>query len=315
VLVERLGTYLAEAFFSIGSNGAFVYRTAASQNQKLIWCDRQGAILGTAGQPGRYKSLAISPDGARAVFSLSENMPLWDLWLLDIARGSRVRLTKGIGMAQDVVWSARGDRVFFGVTGPSPGLYTTAANGTGGADRIADDPSVPTSCSRDGLVLYTQSDVKTGNEIRLASLNGKRDGNSLPGTLMRGAGGQFSPDGRWIAYASGESGRSEVYVVSVTGAGEKRIVSLAGGLEPRWRDSNEIFYLAPDGGVMSAQVTSGADLQVAAPKLLFQAPARATVWDVTSDGKRFLFAVPAEPGAGVFSVSLGWRGEPLGASF
>jgi hypothetical protein len=145
-------------------------------------------------------------------------------------------------------------------------------------------------------------------------LDGKGDGDSLSGNLIRGTSGRFSPDRRWIAYASGESGRSEIYIAPATGQGEKRIVSVDGGLEPRWRDSQEIFYLTPEGNVMSASVSSGADLRVGTPRLLFRAPDRARLWDVTADGKRFLFAVPADPHADVFSVSLGWRGEALAAS-
>ena len=128
--------------------------------------------------------------------------------------------------------------------------------------------------------------------------------------------GQFSPNGRWVAYVSNESGQSEVYVREFAtdfssgsaSVGGSVLVSRGGGTAPRWRgDGREIFYLAPNGKMMAVAVGPGQEFHVGTPTPLFQTPSGAIVGDVTADGKRFLLIAPVGPSASVpFTVVLNW---------
>ena len=129
---------------------------------------------------------------------------------------------------------------------------------------------------------------------------------------------QFSPDGRWIAYASNETGSMEIYVSPFPSASGKWQVSRGGGLEPRWRqDGKELFYVSPDGKMMAVAVKTGASIEASSPVAMFQTHRRQPVatldvfsYDVSSDGQRFLIATKIEePGSAPLSVVLNWASE------
>jgi len=130
----------------------------------------------------------------------------------------------------------------------------------------------------------------------------------LAGTEANEGWGQFSPDGHWIAYTADESGRNEVYLRPFPNAGDKIQVSRGGGIAPRWRgDGKELFYMAPDGGLMGLELTTSPVLRAGEPKMLFTPPRNSGVWDVSKDGNRFLIAVPVEANAQEpVTVVLNW---------
>jgi Tol biopolymer transport system component len=184
----------------------------------------------------------------------------------------------------------------------------------------------PNDWSRDGrFLLYTQEDARTDPDLWISPLtaSGTLSGPPAPfaNTEFSESAGQFSPDTYWIAYASDESGRSEIYVQpfpTPPEGGSKVSISRDGGSQPRWRrDGKELFYLSFDGKLMAVDVTQGRVLKVGTPKPLFQAPATSIqnrtamngwAWDVTSDGKQFLFDA-VKTSSESLTVVLNWSAE------
>jgi Tol biopolymer transport system component len=165
------------------------------------------------------------------------------------------------------------------------------------------EPKEPTDWSRDGrFLLYTEQNPKTSYDLMALPLNGDRKPIPLVRTPFAETQGSFSPDTRWFAYVSNESGRPEVYVQPFMppGAGSspaagKSQISRDGGARPKWRaDGKEIFFRAPNGSPMAVDVSTSPAFQPGIPKQLFPLPANVGDWDVTSDGKRFLVAMPLQ---------------------
>jgi Tol biopolymer transport system component len=210
------------------------------------------------------------------------------------------------------------------------GIYQKAANGSGIEQVLigtTQDQTYPNDWSRDGrFVLYTKQDPKTKADIWVVTLasDGTSPGSAVPfaNSDFNEGQGQFSPDTRWIAYTSDESGRSEIYVQPFPqppGGGSKTQISRGGGQQPRWRrDGRELFYLSTDGKMMAMDVRPGPDFKAGVPKSLFELPGvRVQIdgdgfevfrWDVTPDGKRFLF-VTDTPSSDPITVVLNWKAE------
>jgi hypothetical protein len=315
-VADQVGSFLASGFFSASRNGTLVYCSRTLQDFLLTWTDRSGRVLGTVGETGRYNSLALSPNGLRAAVSrVQRQNPLaWDLWLLDLVRNTSIRFTFQPGEQMNYpVWSPEGGSIIYGEDhgGGRGNIYRKPTNSAADQQTMLESgiAVAPSSWSRDGrYLLYTQTITNTLDGIFVLSLNGEQKAKPLLEGPFNQSEAQFSPDGRWIAYTSDETGRNEVYVRPFSRPGEKQIVSLGGGSEPHWPDGNEILYVAPDGNVMSAEVSVGTAFRCGAPKVLFRAPHDFGRWDVTSDGKRFLFAVPAEQHSKTaFTVVLNWQ--------
>jgi len=244
--------------------------------------------------------------------------PYSDSWVEELARGVRMRLTNDPGTDHNfLVWSPDGNRILFGVNRGKArlGIYEKLSNGAGGEELLLpaeiSDPQIwPTSWSRDGkFLLYSRGDLfwftKTNTEIWVLPLAKESKPRPFVQTAVGADDGQFSPDGRWVAYTSRESGREEVYAVpfeaakvsstgpkSLTSPGGKWQISSSGGRRPRWRgDGKEIFYLGLDNQVMAAEVESrGNSIEARQAERLFGAAVAPAgePYDVTSDGKRFV---------------------------
>jgi Tol biopolymer transport system component len=315
-VAEPVGSYLAYGFFSISANGVLVYQTRA-QDFQLTWLDRQGNAIGRVLEPGPYTSLAVSADGMRAMVSRNdpiEGAPFWNLWLLDLSRGTSKRFTSAVGSNNYPVWSPDGSRIAFassrGGGTAALNLYQKLASGAKDEEVLlrSSETKIPTSWSRDGrFLLYTVADPKTRNDIWVLSMEGDHRRTRLLGTEFSESQGQFSPDSRWIAYTSDASGRNEVYVRAFPDAKEDFVVSKSGGSSPRWDDDGkELYYISSDGKVMAAEVAAGGLFQAGIPKPLFQASGVPPQWSVQAGGKRFLFAVPVEQTQAPFRVVLNW---------
>ena len=325
-VAERVGSFRDGAAFSVSANDVLVYRNADTDSQ-LTWFDRQGAVSGRASEPGGFRDVALSPGGARAVASRTNPLDTTkaDLWLFDFSRGSAAtRLTLGTGLAEFPVWSRDGKRVAFTFNHSS--LREALASGEGDAEELlrSDNSGAlwANSWSPDGRNLlyarYVESDL-TGGNIDLGVIP---SGDRKPVAFLRDARrfienqGQFSPDGRWVAYVSNESGQNEVYVREfatdfsggAASVGGSVLISRGGGIAPRWRgDGREIYYLAPNGKMMAVTADPERDFPVGTPTALFQTPSGTIVGDVTPDGKRFLLIAPVGPSASVpFTVVLNW---------
>ena len=320
-VAERVGSFRDGGFFSASANDRLIYRTADTDFQ-LAWFDRQGTLSGRVSEPGGFRGAALSPDGTRAVASRTnpQDAAKADLWLFDLSRGSgATRLTLGAGIAEFPVWSPDGKRIVF--TFNNSVLRQKLASGEGDEKELLRGNSVdllrPTGWSPDGrFLLYTggYSNTRSFDLLVLPS----NDPKPVPfmQTGFNEEQGRFSPNGRWVAYVSNQSGVTEVYVREFAtdfssgsaSTGGSVLVSRGGGTAPRWRgDGRELFYLAPNGKMMAVDVMAGQEFHVGTPTPLFQTPPGAIVGDVTADGKRFLLVTPVGPSASVpFTVVLNW---------
>jgi Tol biopolymer transport system component len=319
-VAERVGSFRDGGYFSASSNNVLAYRTADTDSQ-LTWYDRQGNVSGRASEPGGFRGVALSPNGTRAVASRTnpQDTAKADLWLFDLSRGSTpTRLTLGAGIAEFPVWSPDGKHIVF--TFGNSQLRQRLASGEGEEMELLRSNSAglirPTGWSPDGRFLLYSGASGTGS-LDLGVLP-SNDSKPVPfmETGFNEDEGRFSPNGRWVAYVSNQSGVSEVYAREFStdfssgsaATGGSVLVSRGGGTEPRWRgDGRELFYLAPNGKMMAVDVIAGQEFEVGTPTPLFQMPAGAIVGDVSADGKRLLLVSPVGPSASVpFTVVVNW---------
>ncbi len=308
-VAEHVGTTQAIGVFSVSPSGTLAYRAGAGTGSyQLTWFDREGKLLSTFGQVRPDQNIYLSPDGTRGVVRDASTASAGDLWTLDFARGVRTRFTFRQSPGSWGVWSPDGSSIAFPAGNLLDTIYEKAASGAGEEKELLKEPGkihVPTSWSRDGRFLLYEiaNGAKTGDDLWVLPLQGDRKPTLLLGTEFNEFAASFSPDMRWVAYTSTESGRDEVYVRPFVASGPGGVpafgegkwqVSKDGGSEPKWRaDRKEIIFQAPPNGTRKMAVDvkeNGPALEIGIPQLLFLGPIDYG-WDVTSDGKRFLMAV------------------------
>jgi Tol biopolymer transport system component len=312
---------IAAGFFSVSQNGILAYRDDDEKKSRLTFLDRSGKTVKTIGEVGEFNTMALSPDGtavaAERVDSLTRDS---DLWVFREGGGS-MRLTFDASRQTSPVWSADGRHVVFNSDrGGRHGVYEKATSGAEGEHLLFESKKTmtPSTWTSDSKYLLGYNTLGEGHLWML------RLGTQTPVPLFTSqfneVGARLSYDNRWIAYRSNESGRFEIYVRQFDeGAaggpaanGSEWTVSRGGGDGVRWRrDGKEVYYMAPDGTLMAAEVVkSGDGLEIRTPKALFRAPVYSRFWDVTADGQRFLFPVPV--GGTVpkpFRMVLSWTAE------
>ena len=257
--------------FSVSSNGVLVYETGsrALSLTQHTWFDRSGKQVAAVGRPVQAEGFSLSPDGTRAVISRIGRGPTQaDLWMYDLDRGSESRFTFDASDNQSPVWSPDGARVAFSSNrgGGVHNLYQKDSNGTGQDEPLfqsvtnkwADD------WSRDGkFIVFSNQDPKTGSDLWALPMTPGIPGDRTPIPLLTSEFnewmGQVSPNSRWLAYVSDESGQAEVYVQPFSPSNSTKVgklqISTGGGSQPRWRaDGKELFYAAPDRKMMVAEV-------------------------------------------------------------
>jgi eukaryotic-like serine/threonine-protein kinase len=300
----------ATAAFSV-SGGMLAYLTASSTAvaSQLVWLDRSGKMLATIGEKTDQSELQLSPDGTRVSVSvLDPSRQTRDIWIHDLTRdGLRTRFTFDAGEDWRSVWSPDGRSLVYSAGRPSPlNLYRKPSDGSGVEEPLLESGGNKyiSSWSADGRFLLYGTGAggsRTSTDIWVLPLTGERKSFPFVQTPFSEGIGRFSPDGRWVAYNSNESGRLEVYVVPFPMAGGKWQISTGGGEQPRWRrDGKELFYLNGN-VVMAAEVNgTGAAFQVGAARRLFEVRRRTesyrgfglgSAYDVTPDGQRFLVNV------------------------
>jgi eukaryotic-like serine/threonine-protein kinase len=320
--VEPEGSRYVSA--SVSENGTLVYARGGSLLSQLTWYDRAGQSLGTLGEAAEYINLALSPDGSRVAVAKRTGSPEnRDIWIIDTARNISSRLTDDPGADTSPVWSPSGTSVAFqGQRLGKVSLRQKMINGTtpddsllGGADGIA-----PSDWSVNGrFIAYT---LTTGRfppklDVWVLPLFGDRKPFALAQTAFFEGSGVFSPDGRWIAYATNEAGQPNVYVLPFLRDGAKYPVSRDGGSHPVWRaDGKELFYLEADGTLMAVPINGTGEFHAGVPKALFTlrlgAPTASSnntgqVYAVTKDGQRFLASArPAQSSAAPLTVVVNW---------
>ena len=290
-----------------------------ANKSQLTWFDRHGRQVGTVGSPDLVANPKLSPDGRRvAVDQTDTDGRHVNIWIHELTSEGAARLGFGPWLEQVTVWSPDGKQVIY--TSNEKlffSLYMKNSDGSGSAQNIMDfgtPQEGPWDWSRDGRYLL----VRKERELWYMTMPDRQTRPLLQSQwLIRNA--QFSPDGKFVAYASSETGNWEVYVSPFPGFGSKWQVSRGdGGEEPRWRrDGKELFYLAPGGRLMAADVKTGAGFEAGFPLALFQTHPRQPIsamdffsYDVTSDGQRFLVNTRVETSnSAPLSVILNWSSE------
>jgi len=259
VLVDP-GTWRLAASGTEG--GLLAYVSGGAAANQLTWYDRAGKATSLAGKLLNLNHVRLSPDGSKVAADLGESLS--DIWLYDLRRGVSTRFTFGPSNSVAPVWSPDGRWIAYTlVERGHQNIYRKPASGTGQAELLleGDDKHVqnwPTDWSPDGgtLLFYTIGNLVSSAQLWELPLNNndRKPTPLLPsGFLMMEA--RFSPDGRWIAYASNESGRFEIYVIPASGTGGKWQISSSGGQQPLWRrDGKELFYLSSDDNLMSVPI-------------------------------------------------------------
>jgi eukaryotic-like serine/threonine-protein kinase len=288
------------AVFSVSDQGTLAYQEAGGTTglSELAWVDRSGKKIDVLGEPADYYEPRISPDGRRVAVGVGDP---GDVWIYDVARRVRTRLTFAASDDFAPTWSPDGERVAFSSQRSGSGdLYAKSASGTGNDELLSSSKifKVPNSWSPDGrYIAYIAFQGAPGSkaDLWLLSLPDRR-ASPLLQTEFDEVAGVFSPEGRWLAYASNESGRFEVYVQPFPGPGGKWQVSTAGGNHPRWRrDEKELFYVAPDGKIMAVELRAGPAFEAGTPQPLFATLLKnmpGPPYDVSSDGQRILLNRP-----------------------
>ena len=309
--------------FSASDNGILAFQTGEGSSASVLrWIDREGRVLGTVGEPAEYfggGTPEISPDGTRAAVAIVDpRTGISDIWLIDLASGTRSRFTAGTGDTFRALWSPDGKQIAFstnrrGITGDDVVVRDTV----GGRERVvATDPleyQAPTAFSPDGRVLLYEKQKQQRTDLMAMPLDGDGTPRPVAATPASEALGQVSRDGRYVAYMSDESGRFEIYVTTFPEAGGRWQVSQSGGREPRWSpDGRELFFFAPDNRLMAAQVRSdGAGFEVGSIRPLFQSRRMGLEfrYSVAKDGKRFLVngGLPQDPSP--ITLVTNWTAE------
>jgi eukaryotic-like serine/threonine-protein kinase len=263
--------------FAVSGAGLIAYRAGGSPARQLTWVDRTGKAVGVAGEPDPNNPMypELSPDGRRVAMprTMQGNT---DIWLRDLLRGGLTRLTFDAASDNNSIWSPDGMRIAF--TSNRTGvydLYLKPSNGSGAEERLVASPhlKIPQDWSRDGRwLLYYEVHPTTARDLWALDMTATdRPPRVVANTPAQEVLAQFSPDGRWVAYQTNESGRFEVAVQPFPEAGAKWQVSTAGGVAPRWRaDGKELYFLAPDATMMAVPVTTaGPSLEAGTPVALF----------------------------------------------
>jgi Tol biopolymer transport system component len=262
--------------FSISENGVLAYRSGGSQEAQFVWFDRNGNKLSAVGPPGRrYAEPYFSGDEKQIVFRIVNSSGISDLWTMDLAGGNMSRFTFDPSDDATAVWSPNGERIVWSSNRSGAyDLYQKPASGAGKDEPLLKSTTAkwPDDWSLDGkFILYENVDPKTKYDLWVLPMFGDRKPLACLQTEFNETHARFSPDGRWVAYVSDESGRAEVYVQSFPATGGKWQISSGGGDEPLWRrDGKELFYVAADGKLMAAEVNQSAStFQAGVPKPLF----------------------------------------------
>jgi len=298
--------------FSVSDNGVLIWQGKWQRDYQLVWFDREGKQTGTIDAPMKVaigQDPHVSPDGKRLVVKRDFN-----LWVIDLEKGTGLRITSTF--SQIPAWSPDGSRLAY--TGDG-GLTVKAANGSGETETLVPGANFPADWSPDGrFIIFLHRGVKTRRDVWARPMSGDRKAYLLLNSPFDETSPQLSPNGRWLAYASDETGNYEIYVESFSADGklgaDKKRVSTTGGVLAVWRrDGSELFFVAADGQMMSSAVkTGGTEFEFAAPKPLFKTRMMAWVlgfheYDVSRDGQRFLIGtLIGEPTAPPPTVIMNW---------
>jgi serine/threonine-protein kinase len=310
------------ADFAVSDDGSLAYVSGdpSSTGQRLAWVDRNGREESIDAPPKGYLYVRLSPDGRRAALDVRDQQN--DIWVWDFDRHVMTRLTADPSPDQYPVWTPDGRRIAFAsMRDGTMNVYWQPADGSDTAERLikSDHIQVPWSFTPDGKTLaFRDTDPKNGPDIALMSLEGDRAMRPLIHTAANESNAEISPDGRWIAYNSDESGRLEVSVRPFPNveSGHWQI-STDGGSRPLWnRNGRELFFVDLEGRLMSAAIQTAGSFAAATPTVVFEGVTGAGIlgrnYDVSPDGQRFLVTRSAGAEAKIpprLEIALNWAEE------
>jgi serine/threonine protein kinase len=323
-LVERAGVnaITSRAIFAVSETGIMVYEAgnATGDTDQLIWYDRAGKQIEATGTPGLYLEPSVSADSSKlAISSLPGGTGNLNIWVFDLARATRTRLTFPPSSDRQPNWAPDGKSVAFvsNRNGP-PHIYLNASDGTGAPTALTADEASEFGprFTADGRYLLFERLADQPNsrrEIWGVPLSGDRNAFPVIQSQYDVYAPALSPDGKWLAYESRESGRPEICVIPFLHGTGKWEVSTAGGVQPRWRgDGRELFYISMDNKIMSAEITvQGSSVLVGKVSSLFQTNpvpfAGGSNYDVTADGKKFVVAsLASSQGSEPLTLVVNW---------
>jgi eukaryotic-like serine/threonine-protein kinase len=306
-------------------NGILAYVSGAGSNGwQLAWFDASGKEMGTTGGTQFFRSPHLSPDGKEFAVAIGD-LPAYKLniWIYNLAHGTQRRLTFNQSQIFAPLWSPDGTKLaFFSSRNGKYYLDEKPTDGSSPAQPLIEDTSLedaPASWSPDGrYIAFTRSDMRGGSAVQIWML--PLFGNRKPFPFLNGNSNEdhasFSPNGKWVAYVSDESGRNEVYIVPFPKRGGRWQVSTEGGEAPHWRrDGKELFYVSPTDKLMAVEILeSGKSLRISSTRTLFQIDPPASHWadwrfDVTADGKKFIVVTrqPEQPSAEPVTLVVNWQ--------
>ena len=311
-IADRIATQSVDegSSFSASDTGLLAYIAGDAATKRLVWHDRSGKQVGEYEQSAGFNDPALSPDETIVAASKGEaDTNRHQLWLLDLRRSVVSRFATDASSHAMPLWSRDGKTLVFASGGD---LYRQTSDGSGQAELLfkSAEAKRPHDWSPDGeYIVYAVKDPKTQWDIWLLPLSGDRRPKPFVRTPVNDYQGRISPDGRWIAYASGESDAMEVYLQSFPLPGRKRRISTNRGVEPQWRrDGKELFYLSTDQRIMSVNVTDPAR-DLFAPTPLFSVRVSGIARNhylPTADGQRFLVSAVDDRIPTTITVALNW---------
>ena len=282
------------AYYSVADDGSLAYIPGhvRGANSTFVWVDRQGTKQPLAAPPHAYRNPRISPDGRRVAMGIDELGG--QVWIYDLSRGALTRLTFEGSGSGNPLWSPDGSRLAFSSGAPGS-LFVQPADGSSKAERLTTNEyrQIPNSWSPDGqFLIFHETNPTTSADIMVLRLADHQTQPFLQTPATQSA-ARFSPDGRWLAYTSFESGRAEIYVQPFPGPGGKWQISTEGGTEPVWNpNGRELFYRQGE-RMMAVDIVTQPAFSAGRPKLLFEGPyllsaGNLPAYDVSRDGQRFL---------------------------
>jgi len=285
----------------------------------MVLVDRTGKELETIGDPGQYRDPWFSPDGRRLVYDLADpHSGKSDIWVRDLTRNVSSRFSFSNEDAYCPLFSPDGTRILYSVGNDSE-FVEKAADGQAAEKPLgvkSPDLKIATDWSRDGkYIAYAARAKDTGWDIWILPTFGDRKPYAFLKTNFVETGPAFSPDGRFLAYQSNESGRAEIYVQSFPGPGGKWQISSEGGVDPHWSENGkELFFRSPDQNIMAVPVTTGAAFEAGTPKALFPTHldtglARNRFIPSRSGDRFLLVATPARESMAPTTVVLNWMAD------
>jgi dipeptidyl aminopeptidase/acylaminoacyl peptidase len=325
-VAEQVATLPNQAIgqFSASKTGTLAYRMTAANTRQLTWYNRQGEVAGRPGERAPYGTMKVSPDGSKAV--VAQNDPRQpgnsDLWVVDLTTGLSTRFTFDPGFDGQPVWSPDGRYIAWqSRRGGAPDIYRKAADGSGADERLGAPANASnlTDWTHNGYLIFTMDGDVYGLPVE-PDASGKR----MPVPVIQAPGGErgayVSPDNRWVAYISNETGRDEIYVQPFSVGGNKAsgkwMVSKGTRGMARWRgDSKELMFVDSEGAIVTVDVAAGSAFQASAPKKLFLMPLEllgnpnpGTLADATRDGQRLLMVMPVPDSAQrELAVVMNWQ--------